>query len=404
MRTEMDFEQARGLLLERVLPVGRESVPLEQAAGRVLAEPLCAAENVPAFDRSPYDGYALRAADVRAAGREAPVALRILEEIAAGGVSHVPVTEGTCVKILTGAPIPPGADCVEMYENTAFDAEKVTFFAPRKAGENIIRAGEDVRAGMHLAEAGETIDPGLAGTLAAQGCARPLVYARPRIALLSTGSELVEVGEEPGPGMIRNSNRYTLTAALAALGCEAVYYGIAGDRTEDIAARLERALDECDAAVLTGGVSVGDYDRTPAAMEAAGCEILVRGVRLKPGGACCYGMRNGKFAAALSGNPASAMTNFYAIAAPALKKLAGRRDFRPRELTVSLAEAFGKKSRMTRLVRGRLELAEDGLLLRLPANQGNVVLSSMIGIQAMAVIPGGSGPLAAGEKLKGFLL
>ena len=240
MRTEMDFEQARGLLLDRVLPVGRESVPLEQAAGRVLAEPLCAAENVPAFDRSPYDGYALRAADVRAAGREAPVTLRILEEIAAGGVSHVPVTEGTCVKILTGAPIPPGADCVEMYENTVFDAEKVTFFAPRKAGENIIRAGEDVRAGMHLAEAGETIDPGLAGTLAAQGCARPLVYARPRVALLSTGSELVEVGEEPGPGMIRNSNRYTLTAALGALGCEAVYYGIAGDRTEDIAARLER--------------------------------------------------------------------------------------------------------------------------------------------------------------------
>ena len=107
MRTEMDFEQARGLLLDRVLPVGRESVPLEQAAGRVLAEPLCAAENVPAFDRSPYDGYALRAADVRAAGREAPVTLRILEEIAAGGVSHVPVTEDTCVKILTGAPIPP---------------------------------------------------------------------------------------------------------------------------------------------------------------------------------------------------------------------------------------------------------------------------------------------------------
>ncbi len=404
MRVELEFDAARELLLARVAPVHTERAALEAAAGRVLAEPLCAAENVPPFDRSPYDGYALRSADIGGASREEPVTLRILEEIAAGGVSHVPVTAGGCVRILTGAPIPPGADCVEMYENTAFDAQTATFFAPKKAGENIIRAGEDVRAGTQLADTGDIIDPGLAGTLAAQGCAHPLVYARPRVGLISTGSELVEAEEALRPGMIRNSNRYTLTAALSALGCEAVYYGVAGDRTEAIAALLGRAMDACDAVMLTGGVSVGDYDKTPEAMEAAGCENLVRGVRLKPGGACCYGIRDGKPVAALSGNPASALTNFYAIAAPVMKKLAGRRDYRPQEISVSLAADFGKKSKLTRLVRGRLTLADNGLVLHLPANQGNVVLSSMIGVQAMAVIPAGSGALAAGHKLKGFLL
>lgn len=404
MVAEMEFETARALLCARTAPVETERVALEEAYGRVLAVPLCAAENVPAFDRSPYDGYALRSADIAGAGRETPVTLRIVEEIAAGAVSHVPVTAGTCVKILTGAPIPPGADCVEMYEKTEFTAETATFFAPRRAGENIIRTGEDVRAGAVLAAAGSVIDAGLAGTLAAQGCGAPLVYKRPRVALLSTGSELVEADEKPGTGKIRNSSRYMLSAALAALGCEAVYYGIAGDIESEIAARLDRALNECDAAVTTGGVSVGDYDKTPAAMERAGCEILTHGVALKPGGACCYGLRDGKPVAALSGNPASAMTNFHAIAASALRRLAGRGDYEPRAVTVMLAADFQKKSPLTRLVRGSLELGDGRVVLRPADNQGNVVVSSLIGAQVMAVIPAGSGVLAAGTKLKGFLL
>lgn len=404
MVAEMEFDTVRALLCARIEPVETELVATEAAYGRVLAEPLCAAENVPAFDRSPYDGYALRSADIAAAGRENPVTLRIVEEIAAGAVSHLPVTAGTCVKILTGAPIPPGADCVEMYEKTEFTPETATFFAPRCAGENIIRTGEDVRAGAVLAAAGSVIDAGLAGTLAAQGCARAAVYKRPRVALVSTGSELVEADEVPEAGKIRNSSRYMLSAALAALGCEAVYYGIAGDSEADIAARLDRALNECDAAILTGGVSVGDYDKTPAAMERANCEILTRGVALKPGGACCYGLRDGKPVAALSGNPASAMTNFYAIAASALRKLAGRSDYEPRAIAVTLAADFGKKSPMTRLVRGTLELDDGRALLRLADNQGNGAVSSLIGAQVMAVIPAGSGALAAGTMLKGFLL
>lgn len=404
MIAEMEFDAARSLLCARIEPVGTQRVALEAAAGRVLAEDIRARENVPAFDRSPYDGYALRAADIAAASRENPVTLRVLEEIAAGDISHAPVTAGTCVKILTGAPIPAGADCVEMYENTRFTAETVTFFAPRRAGENIIRAGEDVEKGALLAARGSVIDPGLAGTLAAQGCGEPLVYRKPRVALLSTGSELVEADEAPAPGKIRNSSRYMLTAALEALGCEVCYLGIAGDDEPDIAARLEQGLNECDAVVTTGGVSVGDYDKTPAAMERVGCAIVTRGVALKPGGACCYGVKNGKPVAALSGNPASAMTNFYAIAASALRKLAGRADYEPPLITVTLAQSLAKKSRMTRLVRGSLELSSGRVLLRAAEKQGNVVVSSLIGAQAMAIVPAGSGALEQGTQLKGFLL
>lgn len=404
MIAEMEFDAARRLMTRRVEPVGTERVELEKAAGRVLAEDIAAAEDVPAFDRSPYDGYALRAADIAAASHENPVTLRILEEIAAGSVSHRPVTAGFCVKILTGAPIPAGADCVEMFENTRFTDETAVFFAPKRTGENIVRAGEDVRAGEIVAKRGSVIDAGLAGTLAAQGCAMPLVYRKPRVAILSTGSELVDAAETPAAGQIRNSSRYMLAAAVEALGCEAVYFGIVSDSEADIAARLEMGLNECDAVVTTGGVSVGDYDKTPAAMERIGCEIVTRGVALKPGGACCYGVRGGKPIAALSGNPASAMTNFYAIAATVLRKLAGRSSYEPTPITVTLAQPFGKKSRMTRLVRGRLELSDGRVLLRAAEKQGNVVVSSLIDSQAMAVIPAGSGPVAADVPLKGFLL
>lgn len=399
-----DFIKARELLLDVVSPVETEQIALSGCGGRVLAEKLTAAENIPSFDRSPYDGYALRAADTAAASAENPVTLRVLEEVPAGANPTVPVTEGTATKVLTGAPIPVGADVVIMYEKTKFTAETVTVYAPLKSGDNIILTGEDVSMGDVLADCGEVIDPGLAGTLAAQGVAEPLVYKVPKVAILSTGSELVEAEEDPGKGKIRNSNRYVLEAALKRLGCEPVYLGIAGDSVEEICALMDQGLKACDAVVTTGGVSVGDYDLTPDAMEAVGAELLFRGVDLKPGMACAYGVCGGKLICGLSGNPASSITNFYAVAVPALRKLAGYRDPCPKEIMVALADGFSKKSPKTRLLRGTLDLADGTARLKLPKDQGNVVLSSTIGCNVMAVVPAGSGPVPAGTKLKGFLL
>lgn len=399
-----DYITARDLLLDAVSPVGTEQVGLAECASRILAQDLIAAENVPAFDRSPYDGYALYAADTIDASKENPVTFRILEEIPAGAVPSARVAEKTAVKILTGAPIPEGADAVIMFEKTEFTDETVKIFAPLKSGDNIIYAGEDVKKGQILARKGDKIDPGTAGTMASQGVVTPEVYRIPKIGILSTGSELVEADAVPGPGKIRNSNRHTFEAVLKTMGCEPVYLGMAGDSAEDIAALIRHGLETCDAVISTGGVSVGDYDLTPDAMEMAGVTMLFQGVNMKPGMACAYGVYNGKLVCGLSGNPASSLTNFYAVTMPALKKLMGHRESLPEEISMTLLGGFRKKSPATRFLRGRLVLTNGTVALEIPKDQGNIVLSSTIGCNAMALVPAGSGPVPVGTVLKGFIL
>ena len=379
-------------------------MPLSACPGRVLAEDLIAAEDVPAFDRSPYDGYAFRAADLAGAGKQTPVTLTVTEEIPAGSVPTQPVTPGKCAKILTGAPIPAGADAVINYEATEFTDQTATFFAPVAPGSNIVRAGDDVKRGAVLLRRGDRIDAGAAGTLAAQGAALVRVYRVPRVAVLSTGSELVEAGTQPAPGQIRNSNAHTLSAALSRAGCEPVYLGIAPDSAEGIAELLERGLSDCDAVVCTGGVSVGDYDLTPDAMERVGAEMLFRGVALKPGMACAYAIRDGKLLCGLSGNPASSLTNFYVVALPALRALCGLREPLLPEIALTLEGGFSKPSPGDRVLRGRLDLTDGTARLRLTGGQSNGVLSSAIGCDALAVIPAGSGPIAPGTLLKGYLI
>jgi len=399
-----DYITARQLLLDAVHEIETEHIPLENSSGRILAEDIIAADNIPPFDRSPYDGYAFRSADSDGASKATPVTLRVIEYVAAGMVSALPCTKGMATKIATGAPIPGGADAVVMFENTTFTDDTVTLFAPAKPGENIIFAGEDVRKGETLVRTGTRIDPGVAGTLAAQGFAEPKVYRVPKIGIISTGNEVAELGAPLAAGKIYDSNRYTLAAAVNEIGCESVYLGLAGDSADGICQLLINGLASCDALISTGGVSVGEYDLVPEAMESAGIQVLFRGASIKPGMACTYGKKDGKLICGLSGNPASSLTNFHAIAAPALKKLAGRADAVPEEITITLKNGFKKKSPGTRFLRGVLEFSEGKTMLNLPRDQGNIVISSAIGCDAMAIVPAGSGPLAAGTELKGFKL
>ena len=398
------YRKARDILAAAACPVSAEKLPLADCAGRILAQALVAASDVPPFDRSPFDGYVLRAADSAAASQENPVTLRILEEIPASSVPRYPITGGTASKILTGAPIPEGADAVIPFEKTAFTEESVTLFAPLKPGTNIVRTGEDIRQGTLLADCGQRIDAGVMGCLAGQNVEAPLVFRRPRVGILSTGSELVELGHDLAPGKIRDTNRYSMAAAVARLGAEPVLFPGAMDQVERIAERMVQALEQCDALITTGGVSVGDYDLTPAAMESIGAEILFRKVDLKPGMACAYGIRGGKLICGLSGNPASSITNFYAVALPAMRRLCGLRDYETREFPVTLAERFGKRSPSNRLLRGFADLRDGTLKLRLSEGQGNVMISGLIGCDLAALIPAGSGPVEAGTVLQGFFL
>ena len=404
IKSKISYEEAQRAVLKTVTSVSTERIPLENCFGRVLAQDLKAAENVPAFDRSPYDGYAFRAEDTKEASEGHPVTLHILEEIAAGEVPHVPVTEGTAVRLMTGAPVPPGADAVCKFEDTVFTETEVTIPFRAKPGENIIRAGEDVRAGDILAEAGSRIDAGLAGLLAAQNVVQPEVYRIPAVGVLCTGSELIEPGASTEPGKIFNTNRYTISAALEECGCRPEYLGIAGDDPDRIAACIANALKYCDALVMTGGVSVGKYDYTMQAMEQAGAEILFNGVKMKPGMACTYGVLNGKLIAGLSGNPASSLTNFHVIAASAFRKLSGQEPYLPESIQVTLLGRFPKKSPGTRFLRGTLDLSEGKVGMRLSEDQGNIILRSMAGSNVIAVVPAGSGPQEAGTVLNAFLI
>jgi len=369
-----------------------------------LAEDLLAKENVPPFDRSAYDGYALRSEDTISASTGSPVMLKILEEIPAGTLPSRRITEGTAAKILTGAPIPEGADAVIPYEDTSYTDYCVFINNPVKPGDAIVRAGEDVAKGQLLARAGDRIDAGLAGTLAAQGIAAPCVWRRPCVGILSTGDEVIEVDAAPQNGKIRNSNRYMLEAAIEKAGCVPLYLGLAGDNTQRIADLIQKGIDGCDAIVMTGGVSVGDYDMTPAAIEAAGGDVLIRGVSMKPGMACAYGSLNGKLLFGLSGNPASSLTNFYAVVLPSLRKMCGCREAIPAEIRVTLASPFSKKSKMTRFLRGTLDLSDGTARMILPEEQGNAVLSSAIGCNVIALVPAGSGAPEKETILKGFLV
>ena len=402
METNIDYKAARELLLNYVNPMPTERIPLEAQGlvGAVLAEDVSASENVPPFDRSPYDGYAFRAADT--AG-ENPVTLRILEEIPAGSMWTREITPGTAAKILTGAPIPPGADAVVKYEETEFTADTVTVFAVFSPGENVVPMGEDVRVGDILAQKGTVIDPALVGVLAAQHITRPLVYRAPRAAVITTGSELASAEEALSGGRIVNTNIHTFRCEAEKLGC-VCQTGTVGDDPDAIAAAIEGALQTCDFVITTGGVSVGDYDYTPDAMERAGVRLLVRSVALKPGGACCYGIKDGKLVCALSGNPASALTNYYAVALAALRKLCGYKEPHLTEIPVVLSEGFAKKSPKTRLIRGTLELVSGTAKMRVTHAQGNGVLHSLVGCDLLAEIPAGSGRLPAGTVLTAYLI
>ncbi len=405
MYKNMEYRAARDFLMEQAaLCAEPERIPLETAAGRVLAEEVCASEDVPPFRRSPYDGYAFRASDTADADPEHPVTLRILEEVPAGSMWSREVTPGTATKILTGAPVPPGADAVTKYEDTVYNMETVTISSRFVSGDNVVPKGEDVTAGQMLAGKGTVIDSALLGTLAAQGITEPLVYPVPRVGIITTGSELVEPGEPRSGGKIVNTNRYTFLAAVKKAGCEAVCFPTPGDDPEVIAGLMDRAMTECDLVITTGGVSVGDYDFTPDAMERSGIEILIRKLRLKPGGASAYGIRDGKLLCGLSGNPASALTNFYAVVLPVLRKLRGLQEPHLTEVPIVLAEDFHKRSPQTRLIRGTMDLTDGTVRMHVSAGQGNGVLHSLIGCDLLAEIPAGSPRLSAGTALTGYII
>ncbi len=399
MRTNIPADMAVELLLEQEAKLYTETVQLWELEGRILAEDVCAAISVPPFDRSPYDGYALIAADTANASRESPAVLKITEEIPAGHAPTIALTPGHAAKILTGAPIPECCDTTIKYEDTEFTDSEVRIFSPQKSGANVVRAGEDVKAGEVILTAGTLISAAALGMLAGQGVSEARVYKKPRITVISTGSELAEAGQPLKPAQIYNSNVYTLSAYLRAIGAEPANGGIVDDDPDAIAARISDALAASDMVITTGGASVGDYDWAYRVSKMMGAEILFWKADFKPGGAMCAAVLNGKLILCLSGNPGAAVIGLLRVGLPYVRKLCGRRECMPERVNVTFKESFGKFSPKLRLVRGRLEVSDGAAYFVHSDGQANGTVSSLMGCDLLAEIPAGTGRVQSGAMV-----
>lgn len=381
-----------------------ERLPLALALDRVCAADVIARLPNPPFARSAYDGFAVRAADTAGAGEHAPARLLARGELPAGTAPREPLGDCAAVKILTGAPVPEGADAVVPKERVRLEGDTLSVFQPLRPGDNVAPVGEDVAAGERLARRGERLDPAALGLLAGQGLDTALVYRCPRAALISTGSELAAAGVPLRAGQIYNTNLFTVGAYLRRLGAQVSDGGLVRDERDAVAAAMERALAENDAVFLTGGASVGDYDYTLSAMERLGGRVLFWRTAMKPGGAMLAAEIGGKAVIGLSGNPGAAVIGLLRVAAPFVKKLCGLRETAWPVLRLPLRDALHKASPQLRLLRGQLMIEDGAAYFCETGRQQNGAISSLSGCNLLAEVPAGSPPLPAGTPVKAYML
>ena len=390
----ISIDEARRRVLEAVRPLGDEDVPLELALGRVLAEEVTSAIDVPPFDSSGMDGYAL------IAGPEAE--LEVIGEARAGHPASEAVRAGAAVRISTGAALPDGADAVVPVERTRANGDSVRVPAAAP-GANIRRAGEDIRAGDIVLRAGTVLGPAELGVGASVGRASLRCALRPRVAVLVTGDELTAPGEPLGAGGIYSSNGFALTAQVDQAGAALVGRGTVPDTPDGTREAIREALEEADVVIVSGGVSVGPHDHVKDALRDLGVEERFWGVRLRPGKPTWFGTRGDTLAFGLPGNPVSAMVTFQLFARPALAALQGAAADAPR-VTAVLAHPLARNRQREEAVRVRLRHTEQGLVAETTGEQGSHMLTSMLGADGLALIGAGEGELAAGERVDVELL
>lgn len=395
----LNYEKARALVLASVKTRPPESILLALAQGRTLARDIKALENIPPFNKATMDGYAVRAEDVRAAGRDHTVELEVLEDLPAGRVSRTSVGRGQAIRIMTGAPLPKGADAVVMVEDTEKAGGRVKVRLAVRPTDNTGQAGEDLRKGELVLEQGAVIGPAETGLLAAAGLARVPVIRRPKVAVIATGDEIVEPGERKAAGQIRNSNGPALMAMALRAGADARYLGIARDRRSSLRAKLARAKG-ADILILSGGVSVGDYDLVRDELRTAGVMPVFWQVRIKPGKPVFFGRRGSQIVFGLPGNPASALVTFLLFVQPAIERLLGRTNPGPRSGRAVLTEDIALKPGRTQFLRGVLDA--DGPILTVAPypDQKSGVLRSMARSRVLIVVQADVSRLEKGRDVE----
>jgi len=395
-------EEALHHILEHISRLGTERVPILQALGRVIAEDILVPRNIPPWDNSAMDGYAVRWQDIQQASGEKPAILQVRGDLPAGRVFKGRVGPGEAVRIMTGAPLPEGSDTVVPVEDTEQDGERVRIFSSPEKGKNIRRAGEDVRAGERILAEGTVLRPAHIGMLASLQRSMVTAIQQPRVAILSTGDELLEIDQPWEEGKIVNSNSYSLAAQVAECGGLPLQLGIAKDRPEELSAKIRQGLS-ADILITSGGVSVGDYDLVKKMLKEMG-QMSFWKVAMRPGQPLAFGMISGKPLFGLPGNPVSAMVSFEQFVRPSILKMAGHKKiFRP-TLKAILQEEVAKKAGWVYFLRCRLQVQEGKILAFTTGEQGSGILSSMVKAQGLIVLPREQILARAGEEVRVVIL
>lgn len=384
----MRWDRARQAILDAAAPLAPIQVPLEGALGRVLAATIEAGEDVPPFTNSAMDGFAVQAGDLAGASAESPALLEVVADLPAGCAASTPVRAGQAVRIMTGAPLPDGADCVVPVENTAGAGRHVQVLRHFERGANIRKAGEDLRRGCRVLEAGTVLRPAELGLLATLGRGRVAVYPAVRVAVLTTGDELVGPDEPLRPGQIRDANTTTMSAQIRQFGGVPLLYPRVRDTREAVRAALRDALGRADVLLTSGGVSMGEYDFVKQVLAELGARTVFWRVAQKPGLPLAFWLLDGKPVLGLPGNPVSTMICMEEYVRPALRRLMGHRLlFRP-ERPASLADGYRRRADgRLHFLRVQAEEGEGGLTARIAGPQGSGILSSMALANALALIP-----------------
>jgi molybdopterin molybdotransferase len=397
----ISVEEAQSRVLAAVELLDTETIDLGDALGRVLREDIAATHDIPSADNSAMDGYAVRAADVA----NAPITLRVIEDLPAGKIARGRVTDGTAMRIMTGALLPDGADSVVQVELTDGGSAEVQIREAVRSGTNVRRRGEDMRAGDVVLRAGTRIGPAEVGVLASAQRRSVSVARRPTIAILATGDELVEAGEPLGAGQVVNSNAWSLAALVAQHGAIPRRLGIVRDDRDATIAALESAL-ACDFVITSGGVSVGAYDFVKNALEALGAETMFWRIAMKPGKPVVLSRLRGRLVFGLPGNPVSSMVSFLLFVAPALRKSLGMTtDLLPPAANVRLLAPLRSKGDRRAYLRVRVGVDEAGELVAQPmTSQGSGVSTSMVGANGLAIVDAGVTSIDAGQFVKTLLI